>query len=223
MGLAERADLIVDFTNVPVGNHVLRNVGPDEPFGGGVPGVDFESVDPDSTGQVLQFRVVPSVAADPSTPPQFLVLPAITAFTGGTTRRLTLLEKASEFFEDSPVEALVGTVEGDPNSARAGGQRDEAAVSDRAIPARPAERVNALLPKESLRSPDFGRRIPRRSAPELVPPWQRFLQSSGGRARAAAGSRSGRRSHGQAVGQVVLIGVATMDEARRRNFCLVDG
>ena len=35
MGLAERADLIVDFTNAPVGNYVLRNVGPDEPFGGG--------------------------------------------------------------------------------------------------------------------------------------------------------------------------------------------
>ena len=41
MGLAERADLIVDFTNVPAGDHVLRNVGPDEPFGGGIPGVDF--------------------------------------------------------------------------------------------------------------------------------------------------------------------------------------
>ena len=42
MGLAERADVIVDFTNVPVGNYVLGNVGPDEPFGGGVPGVDFD-------------------------------------------------------------------------------------------------------------------------------------------------------------------------------------
>ena len=38
MGLAERADVIVDFTNVPVGRHLLANVGPDEPFGGGVPG-----------------------------------------------------------------------------------------------------------------------------------------------------------------------------------------
>ena len=37
MGLAERADVIVDFTNVPVGSYVLGNVGPDEPFGGGVP------------------------------------------------------------------------------------------------------------------------------------------------------------------------------------------
>ena len=42
MGLAERADVIVDFTNVPVGNYVLGNVGPDEPFGGGVPGEDFD-------------------------------------------------------------------------------------------------------------------------------------------------------------------------------------
>ena len=42
MGLAERADVIVDFTNVPVGNYVLGNVGPDEPFGGGIPGDDFD-------------------------------------------------------------------------------------------------------------------------------------------------------------------------------------
>ncbi len=47
MALAERADIIVDFTNVPVGSYVLGNVGPDEPFGGGVPGVDFEVADPD--------------------------------------------------------------------------------------------------------------------------------------------------------------------------------
>jgi hypothetical protein len=40
MGLAERADVIVDFTDVPAGSHVLGNVGPDEPFGGGVPGVE---------------------------------------------------------------------------------------------------------------------------------------------------------------------------------------
>ena len=34
---AERADLIVDFAAVPAGSHVLVNVGPDEPFGGGEP------------------------------------------------------------------------------------------------------------------------------------------------------------------------------------------
>ncbi len=47
MGLAERADVIVDFTHVPSGKYVLGNLGPDEPFGGGVPGVDFTPADPD--------------------------------------------------------------------------------------------------------------------------------------------------------------------------------
>jgi FtsP/CotA-like multicopper oxidase with cupredoxin domain len=113
MGLAERADLIVDFTNVPVGNYVLANVGPDEPFGGGVPGVDFDPSDPGSTGQIIEFRVVPAVAADPTTPPQFLVLPAITAFPApGNTQRLALLEQGSQYW-DGPAEAMLGTVKAD--------------------------------------------------------------------------------------------------------------
>jgi FtsP/CotA-like multicopper oxidase with cupredoxin domain len=116
MGLAERADLIVDFTNVPVGNYVLGNVGPDEPFGGGEPPDDFDFADPDTTGQVMQFRVVPAVAPDPTTPPLFLVLPAITRLTGGTARPLALIEKASVGFDaegnevEGPVEALLGMV-----------------------------------------------------------------------------------------------------------------
>ena len=48
----------------PVGNYVLANVGPDEPFGGGVPGDDFDVADPGTTGQILQFRVVPAVGVD---------------------------------------------------------------------------------------------------------------------------------------------------------------
>jgi FtsP/CotA-like multicopper oxidase with cupredoxin domain len=116
MGLAERADLIVDFTNVPLGNYVLGNVGPDEPFGGGVPGVDFPIADPASTGQVMEFRVVPAVAPDPTTPPMFLQLPAITPLPPATvTRPLALLEEMSAFFDDAPVEARLGTVAGDPN------------------------------------------------------------------------------------------------------------
>jgi hypothetical protein len=73
----------------------LGNIGPDEPFGGGEPPGDFDAVDPDSTGQVMQFRVMSAVAADPTTPPQFLVLPALTRLTGGAARRLALLEQAS--------------------------------------------------------------------------------------------------------------------------------
>lgn len=116
LGLAERADLIVDFTNVPVGNYLLGNVGPDEPFGGGVPGVDFLVADPASTGQLMQFRVVPAMAVDPTTPPQFLQLPAITPLPAATvTRPLALLEEMSSFFADAPAEALLGTVASDPN------------------------------------------------------------------------------------------------------------
>jgi len=124
MGLAERADVIVDFTNVPVGNYVLGNVGPDEPFGGGVPGLDFPEADPDSTGEVMEFRVVPPVGPDPSTPPMFLQLPALTPLPAATvTRPLALIEEAGEGFDadgnevEGPVEALLGTVAGDPNLA----------------------------------------------------------------------------------------------------------
>ena len=111
MAPAERADVIVDFTSVPVGNHVLGNVGPDEPFGGGVPGVDFPVADPATTGQIMQFRVVPAVAPDPTTPPQFLVLPPITPLPPATvTRRLALLEELSRFFDDAPAETELGIV-----------------------------------------------------------------------------------------------------------------
>jgi FtsP/CotA-like multicopper oxidase with cupredoxin domain len=107
---------------------VLANVGPDEPFGGGVPGVDFEPSEPGSTGQVLQFRVVSAVAPDPTTPPQFLVLPAITPLTGGTARRLALLEKGDvdpDIGFDGPLEAQLGIVTGDPNTAPASAEARE--------------------------------------------------------------------------------------------------
>ena len=117
MGLAERADLIVDFTNVPVGNWILHNVGPDEPFGGGMPRLDFDAADPASTGQIMQFRVVPAVAADPTTPPQFLKLPDIIHLPNeDRTRQLALIERMGMGFDendnglDGPVEALLGTV-----------------------------------------------------------------------------------------------------------------
>jgi spore coat protein A, manganese oxidase len=112
MGLAERADLIIDFSNVPLGSHVLANVGPDEPFGGGEPGVDFERADPNSTGQVLEFRVVPSPTGDPTTPPRFLVLPPVTSLPDADrTRPLALIELESNV-HDGPSEAVLGNVEG---------------------------------------------------------------------------------------------------------------
>jgi spore coat protein A, manganese oxidase len=118
LGLAERADVIVDFTNVPLGRHVLANVGPDDPFGGGVPGDDFDVADPESTGQVMEFRVVPALAADPTTPPRFMALPAITPLPAPIrTRPLGLIEKGGIGVDhegeevEGPIEAVLGTIE----------------------------------------------------------------------------------------------------------------
>jgi len=127
MGLAERADVIVDFTNVPVGNYVLGNVGPDEPFGGGTPWDPddpqeppddaFDIADKNSTGQVMQFRVVPAVGPDPTTPPANLLLPAEAPLPmESVTRPLALIEVMGEGADTSgnlvegPVEAVLGTV-----------------------------------------------------------------------------------------------------------------
>lgn len=110
MGPAERADVIVDFTNVPLGNYILGNIGPDEPFGGGIPGVDFPVADPLTTGQIMEFRVVPALAPDPTTPPMFLQLPPITPLVGGTPRPVALLEEMSMYFPDAPAATLLGTV-----------------------------------------------------------------------------------------------------------------
>jgi FtsP/CotA-like multicopper oxidase with cupredoxin domain len=98
MSPAERADVIVDFTNVPVGTTItLLNLGPDEPFGGGVSGIDFPAADPATTGQVMQFRVVPAASADLSTPPDQLLLPAIAPLGAPTvTRQVSLNEEDSQ-------------------------------------------------------------------------------------------------------------------------------
>jgi spore coat protein A, manganese oxidase len=93
---AERADVIVDFSNVPGGaSFQLINLGPDEPFGGGEPGVDFEPADPATTGQVMEFRVGSGAVADPSTPPEFLEMPEITPLVPTATRPLSLNEEDS--------------------------------------------------------------------------------------------------------------------------------
>jgi len=73
---AGRADVIVDFSNVPEGTNVrLLNLGPDEPYGGGTPEIDFVPSDPGTTGQVMQFRVGRRRGNDASTQPESLGLP----------------------------------------------------------------------------------------------------------------------------------------------------
>jgi FtsP/CotA-like multicopper oxidase with cupredoxin domain len=133
LGPAERADVIVDFTDVPVGTAFrMLNLAPDEPFGGFPPDdADDIAADPETTGQVMQFRVVAATSVDTSTPPSELVLPAIEALPAATNiRQVSLNEVDSETVRVStdpdgnvvldceggepfgPKEALLGTLSG---------------------------------------------------------------------------------------------------------------
>ncbi|MHC4447352.1 MAG: multicopper oxidase domain-containing protein, partial [Planctomycetota bacterium] len=106
--LAERADVIVDFRDLADGTEILlTNLGPDEPFGGGIPDVDFEAADPDTTGQVVRFVVDWSLEGasptdpsgdTPATDPVDLVLntePPLGA-AAGDPRNVSLNEEESE-------------------------------------------------------------------------------------------------------------------------------
>jgi bilirubin oxidase len=123
MAPAERADIIVDFTGLPVGAEIfLINEGPDEPFGGGVTGTDFPAADPDTTGQVMKFRVVPVVGRDISKNPEHLHLPAFKPLGRSNNTRQVSLNEAGSVFPgfDGPTAALLGTLEGSGNPVAKG-------------------------------------------------------------------------------------------------------
>jgi spore coat protein A len=94
MAPAERADVIVDFTDVLVGTEIyLVNDGPDAPFGG----ISLEDLsDWESTGQVMKFVVKARIGDDPTTPPGELDLPAQPDLPDtDTTRQVSLNEEES--------------------------------------------------------------------------------------------------------------------------------
>ncbi len=119
LGVAERMDVIVDFSAVPAGTTLyLINEGPDEPFGGGTVGTDFDPADPGTTGQVLKFMVVPAVSTDRSVPPDRLRLPSIAKLGGASvTRQLSLNELDSGAFPEAPTEGMLGTINADGTPA----------------------------------------------------------------------------------------------------------
>ena len=119
MSPAERADVIVDFAPFAGRTITMINLGPDEPFGGGRPGVAFDPAAQDTTGQVMRLVVSPSpngaAGVDPTTPPGSLVLPPLVSVPAASlTRRLLLAEEDSEVLEEvGPRAALLGIVTAD--------------------------------------------------------------------------------------------------------------
>lgn len=104
MAPAERADVIVDFTNIPVDTEVyLVNDGPDAPFGE----ISTEDLsDSESTGQVMKFVVKASTSPDLTTPPDQLAGLPVPAPLGpeDLTRAVTLNEE-----ESASIRATEGT------------------------------------------------------------------------------------------------------------------
>jgi FtsP/CotA-like multicopper oxidase with cupredoxin domain len=115
LGPAERADVIVDFSAFTPGDEiVLLNLGPDGPFAE-LPIPEDELADPETTGQVMQFRVVEGTdQGNAGVIPE--KLPAIERLASELPERdLTLNEmmyKAGD--EELPAEAIMGTAREGP-------------------------------------------------------------------------------------------------------------
>jgi FtsP/CotA-like multicopper oxidase with cupredoxin domain len=120
MGLAERADVIVDFSSLPAGTARVRmiNTAPDAPFGG----FGDAPADPDTTGQVMEFALVPDTAAGEGfTAPESLVLslpdagdPANSATVFAGARDMALIEEES--LTVCATVDMMGVVTVDPNA-----------------------------------------------------------------------------------------------------------
>ena len=124
MGLAERADVLVDFRSLPNGTVIqMFNTAPDAPFGG------FPDVpaDPSTTGQVMRFRVNSSLFNQSptdatATAPENLVLslpdptdPANSNTTFPNPRDQALLEEESALVCVT-IDALTGFITQDPTA-----------------------------------------------------------------------------------------------------------
>ncbi len=116
MAPAERADVILDFSNPTLAGKTLYmiNEAPDEPYGGGVPGVDFPFADAQTTAQVMAFKVTkPLSTPDTSTPVASLVLPPIRKLPAtNKIRKVSLMEMDSEVLMGvGPREAVLGIMD----------------------------------------------------------------------------------------------------------------
>jgi spore coat protein A len=111
----ERYDVVVDFSGRVAGDNIyLRNFGPDDPFGGGVPGTDFDIADVDSTGGIMRFDVTTETVSQNASVDDITVLRPIEdqlttpdPNSADIARPLVLFEGTDEFGRLQP---LLGTL-----------------------------------------------------------------------------------------------------------------
>jgi spore coat protein A len=108
----ERMDLVVDFTELEGEQIYLRNFGPDDPYGGGIPGDgSFTSADVNSTGQIMMFDVsqtfdetIPNAKVKVQSRLRPNIMPLVQE---GATRNLVLFEGSDEYGRLMP---MLGTL-----------------------------------------------------------------------------------------------------------------
>jgi bilirubin oxidase len=128
---AERYDVIVDLSKLKADSKLyLINEGPDEPFGGGVVGTDFDASDPGTTGQVMQLKVVP--LTNQGIRGQIPVtLPSIPSLgTAVKDRDVTLNEHSSSVVDVNGNPLLPGAEPAGPSIGLLGSGRDGALMFD---------------------------------------------------------------------------------------------
>src|SRR5690606_3281798 len=108
VGPAERYDVLVDFSNLAEGDTViLLNTGPDEAWGGPDASPPQDPADPETTGRVMQMRVVAPRGPSASVP-STLLPPLETPTTDLPPRDVVLVEETTT--GDAPVHVMLGTV-----------------------------------------------------------------------------------------------------------------
>lgn len=98
---SERADILIDFSNVPAGTKIILRNTANAPYPGGDP------IDPGTTGTVMQFQVVSSPAVHPQPLPAHLInIPTLVETEGiGNPKLFTLNEQESD--AGAPVAVLL--------------------------------------------------------------------------------------------------------------------
>jgi FtsP/CotA-like multicopper oxidase with cupredoxin domain len=98
---AERADILIDFSNVPAGTKIILQNTANAPFPGGDP------IDPATTGTVMQFQVLNSPVEHPNPLPAHLIdIPTLVETEGiGNPKLFTMNEQESD--TGNPVAVLL--------------------------------------------------------------------------------------------------------------------
>jgi spore coat protein A len=106
----ERAEIVVDFEGLT--SVIMQNIGPDEPYGGGTPGTDFDEANAQSTGLIMKFNVNKKLKTPKGLPKASVEVgdrlrDDLPDLTPDETRQLVLFEGSDEYGRLMP---MLGTL-----------------------------------------------------------------------------------------------------------------